>query len=568
MIDELFLVFKWGFVRLDEAFLLAYINSIVNKELKLTLSVLVISLLIASLIAKAYIPKAYVLWDEATHIYTTYLVYDTLQSGNFSGAWQNIISQILYPPLQSLIFAPLLLVSGFSINNLRTLSLLCFILSSLFVFLSGKKLGGQYVGLVSFFFFITSPMIIFYASLYMKELLGVAVSIFTVYAYFTAKEAKKFKTLRFILVGLSLFAIFLEKYQYAGLIGGAFLAEGALLIIFYRNRIKNMYHQFSMFLSFLIPALLWIILPVQGVHNKLTGIIRVLSDPWTITSNLSDVWGYILYFPRAIIYMYSPSVVVGFFLLISFFLAMFYIGNYRIRVVWFVVAINYILATNHSGNLQQRYILTTVPFLFLLGGFIFMKLAIQIQKARKGSLYYGFILGGCIIFAIIIAIDIIKMPHFIYAMASHTVRSPIFNQKSLNEEVFNYDTSSWEAEILPDTSSKPSHVLDFIASSVDLTKPVQVVGVTNEFSPNYINLVFLSHKKMYGKEKPMPLTYTHYVATIEYLPGSPLLTKDFYFMNAWQVADIRKIESDTTLTLIVKKKFEPIGVEAVVYGRR
>jgi len=99
MIDELFLVFKWGFVRLDEAFLLAYINSIVNKELKLTLSVLVISLLIASLIAKAYIPKAYVLWDEATHIYTTYLVYDTLQSGNFSGAWQNIISQILYPPL-------------------------------------------------------------------------------------------------------------------------------------------------------------------------------------------------------------------------------------------------------------------------------------------------------------------------------------------------------------------------------------------------------------------------------------------------------------------------------------
>lgn len=235
------------------------------KTVVLFFSVILIPVVVSLFIAITYIPKANVGWDEATHIWWAYQVYESLLSRNFSSFWQVTTSQVYYPPLQSWLYGLPLLLSGFSIEKVRTLGLLWFILAGFLIFVLGAQLGDKRktsVGSLSLFFFLSSPMMLLFSSFVMKEMIGMVFSLLLTLTYFWARSKRT--PFPYVLVALTLFILTMIKYNFGFLMAMVVFLETAAVIIFSKKREAIFISHLFIFVPFSLLLGFWLFFPYNN----------------------------------------------------------------------------------------------------------------------------------------------------------------------------------------------------------------------------------------------------------------------------------------------------------------
>lgn len=541
---------------------MAFIFIVYNHYMKWKLIVLSVSVIVAIFVRHLYIPLANINWDEAAFLSWTYNTFQDLKEGNFTNFLKATREQLYYPPLQPWSFYPFIYLFGFSIEKARVYGLIWFVLGSFLIFLLGRHLSTKYsnfVGLMSSLLFLSSPMTLLLSSMAVKETMGVALSLLTFYLYFRARERKK--VWEYLLVSLALTALTLTKYNFGVYIGIALFLEGIVAVVFLKKKLFELLSHGLIFLPFSCFFIFWF----SWKSYKISDFFHFLSPVWSGTAGLTDFWGYNLFYPRAIVFMYAPSVVAGMLLLITPVVALFYFHNHRVRLLWFAVIINLILGRLYSQNMQERYIFIVVPFLFVLAAFFLGKIFEGVYLQRKKAKFWGIVLGISILLGGRLVYDLWRLPHFVYSLGAYTLKTPLFNQTDYQDLWFDYNLDHWPKKLPFASYEKPADVVDYISSSLDLSKNLYIVGGSNEFSPPYFGLIQAINKK--AKQYPS-MPYDTFVVTIETFPSSRFYTRDYLLVNSWQIEGIRKAEKDPALTLIKKKKFEQLGVEVVVYGKK
>ena len=540
-----------------------------KKEIRVILPVLISSLVVAFFVWLLYIRLNNLNWDEAFHLYWTYQIYDSLKMGDFANFWNVTLQETFYPPFQSWVLSIPALMFGFSIVKVRIYWLFWLVLSSILIFIVTKKISRSLVmsdnestisGYGAVFFLLTSPMVLFMSSMAMKEMMGMGIFLIIILTYFIARERRN--PLLFLLVSLELFIAIMAKYNYGVLLTMILGLETAVTFIFCKKRLETILTGVLMFLPFLLLTLGWIFWP----ENKLERFLGVLQNSNPVSAGMSDTIGYLLFYPRAIIYMYSFTPLIGIFLLLSIFLSFLYIKNFRVRVLLIGVIINITLATYSLWNEQERYIFPVIQFLFILGGITLGLILFRVRKISGEKSYKLVQLGLFFLFLVIFAKDIISLPSYVYSVGAYTARSPVFNQTDYKDLFYEYNVSKWPKKLPEGEFSKPSEVLKWVTSNVDLSKPVQVVGQAAELAPDYFNLEFSIHKR--SGEYPKIEGYSYFFVTLEILPNSKFYGWDYKKFNSYVETYIKQVQEDKSLTLLKEKMFDELGVRVKIYGKK
>lgn len=522
--------------------------------------VFILSSLVAFGIAKSYIPVAYIGWDESVFLFWAHKIYSALRLHNFADFWHMSRLQFEYPPLHSWTLGIPLVPFGFSSEKARIVGLVWFVLGSILIYVIGAMLDRtkhKPIGLMSALMFMTSPLVILYGGLAFKEIMGAAITLAVLFFYFLAKKTGR---VWYYLAGsMTLILLCMTKYNYGGLVVLTILIEAVIEFILSKKRITVFLNYCIFFLPVAAVMLWWVFAPT----NRLSQFLYILQNPWTTTLGLTSTLGYAVFYPYAVLLMSGASIFIGGMLLVSLVLSLFHFRDYRIRTLWFLFMLNFVFGATHPGNMQERYIITTLPALFIIGSYIAADFyrCCTANLRKKPFVYIFFIV--LMVMAVKVVWDLWHLPQFVYAVGAFTHKSALFNQKTIIDKWFYYDDSTWAIKTWPEMMhERPRDVAQYIVSQVDVRRPVNVVGRANELPPDFFNLIFAMSRE---KNEFPKVSYPSYTVTVEVLPHSIYYTNNFVWFNAFIIPIIRQVEKDPTLMLLTNKDFTELGVSVHIY---
>lgn len=526
-----------------------------NLRQGINTTVLILPVIISLYLIFRFIPLANLSWDESVFLNRSYRTYLALKESDLNKLVSFTSSQFDYPPMQSLFTGTVLVPFGYSVEKARVVNLFWFIFSAYLVFLLGKKIGGKrkiVVGLISFFLFIFSPMTLLFSVIAVKEMMGTTFSLLAVFYYIKAREAQSPNF--YAACGLILLILTMTKYNYGGLIFIAIFFEFLFEFISNKDNRREIFSShILLFEILLVPLILWIFLPT----NKLSYYWQILSNPFYLAATSNNL-NYLLFYPRAILFLYSQSMSIGILILFSVTYSSLKLKIFPIRILWLCFIINFVLGEIHVNNLQERFIFTTVPFAYIVTSYIF--LSFLLPKLTRFKII--FLIS---VISLVVLINLVNLERSVVSVASYTLKSPIFNQPDYKDLYFDYDKREW-GKLLPTPQNQKIHdVIEYLARSIDLSKKIEIVGYSNELPPESFALYF-DLKKSRG-DYPR-LSHLSYLVTLEIFPGSRFFTKDYSYVNAWAIPRIREVQKDKSLTLLSRKKFEELGIEVTIYDKR
>ncbi|KKU83568.1 MAG: hypothetical protein UY10_C0005G0019 [Microgenomates group bacterium GW2011_GWA2_47_8] len=512
-------------------------------------------------IARTLIPRAAVLWDEAVFLLWSYKIYEAIRAFNLASLGQIAYGQVEYPPLQSLLLGIPLSFIGFSIEKARLVGLGWFIAAGILVYILACRVAGKHkstTGLLATFLFLTSPLILYHASVAMKEMMGAALSLFTILLYITA--TKRNRPIFYMLTSIGLVALFLTKYHYSAFIGIGILIEFCISLLLVKHKSASLRGHALIFVPLLVVILLWIYIPV----DRSAKIMEIIANKTlSYTGDMVDPMTYVLFYPRSVVYFYAISPAVGILLITAIGMTIKNLKNSSIRLLWIVVIVNMILVGTHVENIQDRYIFTTMPFLFILAALGITETVDRLLRIQKPRVRVAFALAA-ILFLYHLSVHLVRLPSQVYGASAQSLHGLTFDQTDYTDHWFFYDTSRWPKKLPGPNDERARDVLDFIVRNVEATKPIQVAGVANAFSPDYVNLKFALTREHTSSE----ILYPSYVVTVEVLPSSRHNNLDFQKMVAWHISEIRAIERDPTLIRMSGKLFNELGVYVTIYTKK
>ncbi|MCX6791667.1 MAG: glycosyltransferase family 39 protein [Candidatus Gottesmanbacteria bacterium] len=525
--------------------------------------VIIIATLVAFGIAKLYIPAAIVIWDESAYIHWAYRVYHALKVGDFTNLWQITRLQFLYSPLTSWTIGAPLVPFGFSVYSARIAGLVWFIVCSALVYGIGHMFDrrkSRTVGTISSLLFITSPLMILYAGVAMREMPGAALTLAVLYFYFVARKTDS--VISWFTSACFLIALSFERYNYGVLVAAAILLEAGIHIWKSKRRIETVIRYVFLFAPTALTMSWWVFTPT----NRLYEFLAVLKNVAWVLPGDTNTWGHIFFYPYEILVMSGPSVLIGALVLVSIVFAIFHLRDYRIRMLWILFMLNLVIAEIHTTNMEERFLVTSLPALFIMSAYIAVDAYTSLKKSLKNKVFVCILYGILLLVGGKVAYDVYYLPQFVYSVGSFVGKTAFFNQKTIPDRYYEYDESTWVKKTWPDVMhERPQDVVTYVISQVDLGKPVDVVGRANELAPDYFTFLFdLSRDNgTYPR-----LSNPSYTVTVEVLPNSMYYTKDFLSFNAFIVPVIRQVAEDPSLVLLSSKDFKELGVSVHIYVPR
>jgi len=528
------------------------------------IAVLALSLIVAFCIAIFYVPRANVTWDEAHYLVYAYNIAHAVRTANPGQFWAATREQFIFPPFHSWVLGIPLAYIGFSVQKARIIGLSFIVLSAVGLYILGKltdQRRGHIVGCIAGAIFLTSPLMLLYGSLALKELLGVTVSIYTVILYDIARK----KQLWYwdLLVALALWVGLITKYNFGLLVAAGIGLEGLVAVLTVKHKRAVILHHLVMALPPIVCLIWWIYLPVHSLEPFIANLKNSYLD-YTSQFAKPGSLNQLLFYPRAILYGYSVSVWVGAMLLASIVGVIPYLKNRIVRISWMIFLLNLIYGTIHANALLERYILTTIPFLYIVGAYMVVKVAGWILVYRKSTvlLYVG--TGVGILASIFIFLDILKLKTYVYAVGTYVSHDVLFNQRDYQDLWFDYDRTKWTANVPTVPFEKPEDVITYILSITGPYVPLWVIGHASSFSPWYVELL-QDMEKEHGV--PSARDNLSYLALVKILPSSRFYTRDYQIYNATHPGDVPLALPDSTYTLVAQKHFAELNIDVEVYSK-
>lgn len=512
--------------------------------------------------------KANLNWDEAFHLYWSYQIYRALNILDLNQFIKITLDQTFYPPLQSWLLALPALFGGFTIGKARLYWLFWFILSAIFIyFLSKKAVKGickkdkiaEIAGIFATLFYITSPLVLYLSSIAIKETMGAGLSLIIAFTYFKAKKEKRRKY--FILLGLELFVLTMGKYNYGLLMLIILSVEVLFSLIFLTGKEESIKNYLFMIGIYSILLFTWLIYPFSNLNR----FIEVIQNGVSAYQNMSsNVWHYRLFYLNGLLFIYPLSPFFGYFLILSFFIAIKWWKNYLLRFSLFTIIINFILASAASWNMQERYIFISFPFWCIVSGVTVANGFRFIQNTLKNGNYRRFV------YIVIIAIvcytgrNFIKLENLVYSTAAYTYKSPVFNQSDYRDVFFEYNRNRWPQKSLLTYKGSPIEVVDWILDQINLDKPVSIIGQAAELAPDFFNLEIARRRDSgeYSKKRENK----SFTVILEIIEGGYLDNYDFRYFNSYMLPYVKGKKIEKGLQIINNHLFIKQGVEVTILG--
>lgn len=519
-------------------------------------AVVALSLIAAFCVAIFYVPRANVTWDEAHYLVYAYNIAHAVGTANPSQFWETTREQFIFPPFHSWVLGIPLAYIGFSVQKARIIGLSFIVLSAVGLYILGKltdQRRGHIVGCIAAALFLTSPLMLVYGSLALKEVLGVTVSLYTVILYDIARKKQRWQW--DVLVALALWISLLEKYNFGLLVAAGIALEGVVTLLTSNNKRAVILHHLVMALPPIVCLLWWVYLPGHSLEPFIANLKNSYLD-YTGQFAPPGSLHQLLFYPRAILYGYSVSVWVGAILLTSIVGVIPYVKNRIVRISWMIFLLNFIYGTMHNNALLERYIFTTIPFLYIVGAYTVVRVTGEMWMHKKTAVLLG-VLASLFIF-----LDLVKLKTYVYAVGTYVSHDVLFNQRDYQDLWFDYDRTKWTANVPSEPFEKPEDVITYILSVTGPYAPLWVIGHASSFSPWYMELL-----RDLEKEHGVPGARDNlsYLALVKILPGSRFYTRDYEIYNATHPGDVPPAVPDPTYTLVAKKHFAELNVDVAVY---
>lgn len=313
------------------------------------------------------LPQGPFCWDEAHRSVFSLMVAKSLLSGDLSMLWQLTNQQIYWPFLHSWASSIFLIIGGFSYPAARTMSLTMNAGALITIYFIARKVADRTrggVGLLAAGLFALSPIFTFFASTAMAESLGIFLSLLVLFSYLTAwqKASRRW----YLLSGVFLALLFFTKYIYAIFFGfGLFLFWISLLFkggnLSERHKVLRM--AWLPLVTFGIGMAFWLL----GGHaeSKIGIILYRFQDTGGWDYLKLGLINRILYYPAAFFWAYTFSPWIFLTYICGLVWGFFNWRDLKIRLLLLLFIAN-LVPMSLSVNLQERFIATSVPCIFIL----------------------------------------------------------------------------------------------------------------------------------------------------------------------------------------------------------
>lgn len=509
-------------------------------------------------------PQAIVMWDEASYLERIYWFVHGVQTHDFSMIKMFLMTQPGKPPLQEVLFLPVLSLFGFSIQLVHGIGIILFLITGFLIYRKANSLSfceNKYLaGIVSIGFFVTSPLFLYLSSTAMRESIGAFWSMLCI--SLLSDDIQKLRIWKKIMLGILFFGLSMIKLQYGLVLVGAYAATIGAEAVFVKRNLRFLPSAIIPMIPFIILSILYCCFPL----SRLQDIWFTLTDPWHTMVAPPSLYSIGMYYPFALIYTYSISPFIGYILLGSVVYAVLRIHKQSIRLLCAYVLVQIILGIWHSINMQERYIAVVFPSVTLLAGLGFSAAISDLRKLFGIHVkYLEYAISAVMLVGISFACII--LPDRIGAVAAYVSKTPIFLQTDFTDEQwFDYNPSSWPHKISWGTTQKPESLIIKTAQNMDLSKPVIQAGDSNEFSQPYKQLLF----KLVGNNKTFPsLPHSQYLVIFDVKPTSVFYSLDYQNKNLWKVQQgFSTVQSDPEYFLYKEILMEQLGVRSLIYAKK
>lgn len=312
-------------------------------------------------------PQEPFFWDEAHHAENALYIYHSLEYGNWNLFWEFTNNLILWPFLHSWVVGLFLLISGVSTVNARLPQLLLFFLSAWMLFITCRSAFTErkkIIGVIAVLLFSTSPLMLFYSSTCMIELLGVFLALSFFCLYF--KALKNDKNKYYAWSGIILSLLYLTKYTYGLLILFPFSLDVFLQLFAERKkrRFTLLKNAGIVVAGFIFPISIWLL--VGNTSAKLNIL------PYYFRGGMGGTWLELntldraLFYVRSLANIYTYSIWIFFIFLGGIIFGLLNLKNPKIRLMILTAAIILIICSI-GKNEQDRYIVLAFSIITILG---------------------------------------------------------------------------------------------------------------------------------------------------------------------------------------------------------
>ena len=305
-------------------------------------------------------------YDEAFHSLKGLLIADDLQNGDLVSLLYDSYRQVYFPPLYSLLTGVTFLILPPNTVTSVVFSLLMFLLTAVVIYIAAIELddrGGDWIAIIAAVLFLTSPVLIKYASRAMIEIPGLFTLTLTLLSYFKLTKRPESLLLSF-LFGLGIVVTYFMKSNYGILLMIVTLITLLIEVKFRPKRLLTR-QNFYFILPFIIAFVIWFAYPPKFIST------------WNAMVNyavgVKDTYGFqgLLFYPRALVRI-SGSVWLFVILLLSFIVSIRFFQDKRIRYLILLILVQLSIGQLHHTK-GDRHIFPVLLAFFLITGFVFLK---------------------------------------------------------------------------------------------------------------------------------------------------------------------------------------------------
>ncbi|HET9331961.1 MAG TPA: glycosyltransferase family 39 protein [Gemmatimonadota bacterium] len=324
--------------------------------------VLVLSLIAGALVFSLMVrPEREPRWDEAAHGLQAVLVAHDVRERDFPALFFDVYRQVYWPPLHSLIVAVAFRLSGTSLQTVRGVSVMAFVLLAPVLFLVARGLQrrhGTLAGSVAAGLALTSPAFITYGGMAMLEALGALAIALTTLVYVRLERSHSPPRV-YVLLGLCIVLTYLVKTNYGVLLMLA-LAVTRLYEVGFRPRGLLTRRNVFAVVPVAVFAVLWFAYPPKAVSTW----TALVNQPW----GGEEARGFrgLLFYPRAFIDL-SGSWWMAILLWIGLFAAWRDRRSPGIAFLAILALIQFAIGEFHHTKVV-RHIVPMFPAMFALAG--------------------------------------------------------------------------------------------------------------------------------------------------------------------------------------------------------
>jgi len=224
-------------------------------------------------------------YDEAFHSLKGLLIADDLQNGDLVSLLYDSYRQVYFPPLYSLLTGVTFLILPPNTVTSVVFSLVMFLLTAVVIYIAAVKLddrGGDWIAIIAAVLFLTSPVLIKYASQAMIEIAGLFTLTLTLLIYFIRTKRLESLLLSF-LFGLGIVVTYFMKSNYGILLMIVTLITQLLEVKFRPKRLLT-HQNFYFILPFIIAFVIWFAYPPKFIStwNAMVNYAQGVKDTYGI----------------------------------------------------------------------------------------------------------------------------------------------------------------------------------------------------------------------------------------------------------------------------------------------